>query len=115
MNRDLSNIPEENKNGKCFEVAVLAALNNQDWVLVHGIVTGQGVLNGIKYVHAWAECNEEVIDLTAPVNLQRLPREVYYALGHVEYTKKYGHEEIVNNLLKFKHYGPWEQKFYEYV
>ena len=62
---DLSDIPEENKHGDCFVVALHTFLENpKRYVLVHGVVTGQGPLEGIEYCHAWVidDSNDIVID-----------------------------------------------------
>lgn len=103
------------KKGDCYRVAAGAVIDNPSWVLVHGVVTGRGAIEGIKYAHAWAEDGDEVVDLTFPESLQRLPKEVYYALGNVEYTKKYTRKEAIEKLVEFSHWGPWEKKFYEYA
>ena len=99
-------------HGDCYEVAGKYVMDNcfmgdGDVLLVHGEVTGQGKIAGIKYGHAWVEKNGMVIDNSNGRNIN-VPVEFYYALGHIERTYKYNCEEMRKKILETKHWGPWD-------
>ena len=79
--------------------------------LVHGLVSGQGKLEGIKYNHAWVEDDHIVYDYSNNRNIQ-LPKSLYYRIGDIQKGEvyKYNFEEVNKNSLKYKTYGPWEPK-----
>ncbi|GAG99888.1 unnamed protein product, partial [marine sediment metagenome] len=68
--QEFEDIPAACKAGDCFEAAGRYVMdnalmgNNQNLLLVHGEVTGQGQLKGIKYGHAWIEKGNEIIDVS---------------------------------------------------
>ena len=115
---NLDSIPEENKNGDCFTVAWNAFYDNiaQKPLLVHGIVTGQGAIEGIKYNHAWIEIGDMVIDKTIPLFANGFPKDAYYRMARADESLmfKYNSEQVMNNALKFNTYGPWEDVLWQY-
>ena len=112
---DDSFIPEENKHGDCFVVALHKFLSNpQRYKLVHGVVTGQGAIEGIQYTHAWVEDGDTVIDMTLPKDLQKLPKMLYYALGHIKLTREYDANEVYKMMEKYGTYGYWDSVFDDY-
>lgn len=107
-------IPKKNKGGNCYEVAGRYVLDQQfsenlkrDLILVHGEVTGQGAISGIKYGHAWVEQGDTVIDKSNNRDLQ-IPKLAYYALGNITRTVRYTPEEMRKKVLEFGHWGPWD-------
>jgi hypothetical protein len=106
-------IPKKNKGGDCYEVAGRYVMDNgmfgrgSDLVLVHGEVTGQGRISGVKYGHAWVEQGDMVIDRSNGRDL-RIPKNLYYALGNISRTIKYTPEEMRKKAAEFKHWGPWD-------
>lgn len=112
---DIDDIPEENKNGNCFVVALNKFMEKPNkYILVHGVVTGQGAIEGLQYCHAWVEDGNTVIDMTLPEALQQFPKDVYYAIGHIDITRKYDVNEVMNKLDEFGTYGPWDKVFERY-
>lgn len=113
-----STIPDECKNGDCYQVGYRYfnknAIKNPNLRLVHGLVTGQGKINGIVYNHCWCEDIKEdmVIDMTMPSAFQMVPRVVYYALGKIdeETVYKYDHSQVMAKSVEYGTYGPWEEK-----
>jgi hypothetical protein len=119
--------------GDCYEAAANYVLNNSGvaplllspgvtpnpgLILVHGEVTGQGVIEGVKYGHAWVEDGDMVIDVSNGRNL-RLPKDAYYALGRVNHDgvstfkpnlHRYTAAEVRRNLVKHGVWGPWDLK-----
>ena len=105
-------IPEKNRHGDCYSAAgkyILDHPHKPDLFLVHGIVTGQGPIAGIKYGHAWVEEGDLVIEVSNGRNL-RLPKAAYYALGQIEKTIRYSATEAVKKMLDSHHFGPWDLK-----
>lgn len=114
---DISDIPEENKHGDCFVVALHKFMENpRRYTLVHGVVSGQGPLEGIEYCHAWVidENTDKVIDMTLPTKMQKLPVELYYNIGQISITKEYKASDVAKMLDKYGTYGPWDKVFENY-
>lgn len=114
---DISDIPEENKHGNCFVVALHKFMENpRRYTLVHGVVTGQGPLEGIQYCHAWVidENTDKVIDMTLPTKMQKIPVELYYNIGQISITKEYKASDVAKMLDKYGTYGPWDKVFKNY-
>ena len=96
--------------GDCYENAAELVLANKEYTLVHGVVTGQGGLEGMQYGHAWVEYDGDVIDNANGRNL-RFPAAVYYHLGKIDPAQqhKYNSAEIREMLMQYEHWGPWEE------
>ena len=113
----LEDVPEENKHGNCYVVALHKFMENpKRYTLVHGVVTGQGPLEGLQYNHAWVidERNEQVIDMTQPAGHQRFPVGIYYMLGKISLTREYKAKDVYKMLDKYGTYGPWDKVFDAY-
>lgn len=114
MKKTINDIPDENKNGNCYQVAYRYFMSNYfdnpNLRLVHGLVTGRSNIYGIIYNHAWVEDikNNIVYDMTMPEVFQKVPKDVYYALGNIKTVFKYEHSQVIDNSIDFKTYGPWE-------
>jgi hypothetical protein len=126
---DLNSIPEEHRDGNCFKSAAEMVFNDPSLTLVHGYVTGQGPIQGIRLSHAWAEknisipsnFNSEELSQLQNMNLTmvydnsngnniEIPVQIYYSIGNVNPNelKKYTSEEARKKLLEYKTWGPWE-------
>jgi hypothetical protein len=80
--------------------------------LIHAEVKGQGMIEGIRYGHAWIEDDVNVYDFSNNREVI-LPKEIYYILGDVNTTdpkkyQKYTFEEARAKMLETKHYGSWD-------
>ena len=104
-------------DGDCYEAAgnymmghsVFPSRNN-NLRLVHGEVTGQGSLEGVKYGHAWVEDGNTVIDTSNGRNI-RMPKAAYYALGQIgDNVHVYTPQEFRRKVMKHEHWGPWDLK-----
>ncbi len=108
-------IPKSSRGGDCYRAAGKYVMDsglfggNQNLILVHGIVTGQGPIRGIQYGHAWVEDGDTVIDVSSGRDL-RMPKPIYYALGNIDETQtvRYTSEEMRRKILDSKHWGPWD-------
>ncbi len=107
-------IPKANKNGDCYEVAYKyfnSKASNKKLRLVHGLVRGQGALEGIIYNHAWVEDGNKIIDMTLDKKVQKsLPKVLYYAIGQIKVTYEYTYSEHIEKVNEYGTYGPWEKK-----
>ena len=102
--------------GQCFKKAYEAFFSNISInpLLVHGVVTGQGKIEGIKYVHAWVEIGDTVIDTTIPLFENGFPREGYYKLARADEKDmfKYNKAQVRSKALEYETYGPWEDELW---
>lgn len=101
---------ENDACGDCFAVAGRAMLddNTDSMILVHGMVTGQGKLEGKRFDHAWVEIGDVVLD-NANGNNIAMRKEQYYKLGGIDINElqRYTKDEALVNMVKNKHWGPW--------
>ena len=115
--------------GDCYEAAAKYMMDecnfgadDCDLALVHGEVSGQGPLEGVRYGHAWVEDGDTVIDKSNGKDL-RMPKAIYYALGQInretfgadgydpvggQNVHRYTWPEMRKKLLDYEHWGPWD-------
>lgn len=111
----LDSVPQENKHGDCYVQAFRQFMQDPSrYVLVHGVVTGQGPLEGIEYCHAWVLDGDTVIDRTLDPEMQRLPKALYYYIGQIEITREYDLKAVRKMTAEFGTYGPWDDIFNRY-
>lgn len=102
--------------GNCYEAAgkymLEASIGNENFILVHAEVMGQGQLQGTTFGHAFVVdiAQNIVIDKSNGRNLE-LPSPLYFAIGNIydignyfEYTRK----QMLENMLKYETWGPWQ-------
>jgi hypothetical protein len=100
-----------NGEGDCYEAAAKLLYAHRSCpgiVLVHGTVTGQGPIAGIRYGHAWIEAGDVVLD---PSNGRFVcaRKSAYYAAGEIrEPVSRYDFEAAAWQMLETRHHGPWE-------
>ena len=109
----LKQILLEGKMGDCYPAAgrlAIEMLGDKKVILVHGMVNGQGMLEGKRFGHAWVEYdNRKVMDHSNGKQLE-VPKDAYYALGGVkeEDNKYYLPNKAIRMMTKSMHWGPWE-------
>jgi hypothetical protein len=100
-----------NGDGDCYEAAAKLLYAHRSCpgiVLVHGTVTGQGPIAGMRYGHAWIEIGDAVLDLSNG-RFVCARRKTYYAAGEIrEPVARYDFEAAARQMLETRHYGPWE-------
>jgi hypothetical protein len=109
-----ADVPDEHKGGECYMCAGRHVWGNPEThTLVHGDVTGQGAIEGVRYSHAWTEFEDEnkmpmVYDPSADVTL---PAAFYYHLGQInqDEIRRYSHDEMNEKLLATSQWGPWDE------
>jgi len=106
----LENIPEEAQGGSCFDCAGHLLMDTpeiqDDAKLVHATVAGQGRLTGIRFVHAWVEVGDTVLD-NSTGSLKVIPKELYYGLGNVRDVHRYTYREMIDKIIETENWGPW--------
>ena len=55
--------------GDCYQAAGRLIMSKMNGKLVHGMVNGQGSLDGIRFGHAWVEVGSKVFDYS---NIKKL-------------------------------------------
>lgn len=101
--------------GDCYEAAGKYMMvhscfpgNEKGLILVHGEVTGQGELDGMKYGHAWVEKGNNVIDVSRGRSI-KMPKKAYYALGRIgKNIHKYTTSQFRRRTVAEGHWGPWD-------
>lgn len=107
-------ISSSSRNGNCYGTAADIVIDNfifhrdSSMVLVHGVVTGQGELEGLKIGHAWVEDGNNVID-ESNGNSIKIPKQLYYKFGRIDERDlvKYTSQEARKMMMKKGNYGPW--------
>lgn len=112
--------------GDCYPVAWKMVTGNPldhdsegELTLCHGMVVGQGPIEGMAHSHAWVERTDMVafpghaeypavtcID-HANGNDIELPQQLYYKVGQVTDVHRYDRLEAMTNAARTRHYGPW--------
>jgi hypothetical protein len=100
--------------GDCYEAAgrymMDHGIGQKGLTLVHGEVTGQGPIEGLKFGHSWLEKDGMVIDKANGRDLH-MPMEQYYRIGKIgDNVHKYNYKQFVEKVLKTKTWGPWDLK-----
>ena len=98
--------------GDCYQAGGRLIMNffgDKRHKLVHGMVNGQGALEGKRYGHCWVESSNTVLDHSNGRKLE-IPKNVYYALGRVKPSqcKYYAPKEAAKFMSEKGHWGPWE-------
>ena len=82
------------------------------WKIVHGLVTGQGPIKGVKFGHCWLEKNGTVYDYSNNRNIV-MSKAIYYSIGRIKKTNKFTGEQFRKKILKTGTWGP--QNYYSIV
>ena len=98
--------------GDCYQAGGRLIMNffgDKRHKLVHGMVNGQGALEGKRYGHCWVESSNSVLDHSNGRKLE-IPKQIYYALGRVKRSqcKYYTPEQAAKMMSTKEHWGPWE-------
>ena len=104
----------EATEGDCYQAAFrwLLALDEgatKHATLCHGMVHGQGPLEGKKFGHAWGEMGNFVFDHSNGKQLT-IRKATYYAAGKIDESEVIyypGHKSL-GKAARAKHYGPWD-------
>lgn len=88
--------------GRCYELAYLGAERANEWVIVHGEVSGPPGIGRIG--HAWLELDGEVFETTRDELHDALQ---YCGRYSATVLAKYTYKEAALMVVKEGHYGPW--------
>lgn len=127
------------ESGDCFEVAwhimyAVDEVEDDKWLLCHGVVTGQQHLAGVRFDHAWVEHEVELdisplksgrpgfeymvnptvimcIDRSNGLDVEAFQAH-YYAVGQIreEEVHRYTKAQMCVYALRSGHFGPWPTK-----
>lgn len=121
----MSEYDEAIELGDCFKVAanlavpILGMMSKElsdlrDVTLVHGIVSGQGSLEGLRYTHAWIEGispdgTSMTVDISNGLRVA-VPQGLYYLIGRIQADEcvRYAPRQAQDRMLQYAHYGPWD-------
>ena len=108
----LKNILLEGKLGDCYQAGgrlIMNMFGDKEHMLVHGMVNGQGMLEGKRYGHCWVESRDTILDHSNGRKLE-IPKDLYYAIGRVNPKEcfYYTPEEAAKFMVDEGHWGPWE-------
>ena len=98
--------------GDCYQAAgrlIMNFIGDENHILVHGMVNGQGSLEGKRYGHAWLEVGDTIYDHSNGRELE-LPKRVYYQMGNIreEDNKYYKYIDAAKFMVEDGTWGPWE-------
>jgi hypothetical protein len=109
--------------GQCYRNCVrvmLKNLNQEDWLLVHGVVHGQGPQEGYLIGHAWLEKRYDIPSVQNPKlgvwmvydpsNDSFVPRDFYYFIAQPDHVVRYTPYEMAQKFLETEHWGPWDER-----
>jgi hypothetical protein len=122
--------PRLSGEGDCYTAALNAMEPDDRYRLVHGVVSGQGELTGVRFDHAWVERHDPipaeaaerlpaeaaamlnevawtVIDKSNGNDIE-MPRPLYYAIGQVNTPQRYTYEEMARKMVETGNAGPWD-------
>lgn len=120
-------IPRTDGDGDCYRSALdrLVELwlkgKSDGWALCHGMVTGQGPIEGLRTDHAWLERTVHLPGVNFPLliiwdhsNGQSFegPAALYYLIGQIDpmEVRRYDFKQARAMVTKHGHYGPWEDE-----
>ena len=110
--------------GDCYETTGHFAMDLKmskkpldDWRLVHGVVTGEGQIEGVEFTHSWMELGKDwdyrlVFDYSNDRDISMLATD-YYMRGQIKQSKvrRYAIKEALKLMVKNGHFGPWDEFF----
>jgi hypothetical protein len=108
----LKQILLEGTMGDCYPAGgnlIIESSPDKNYKLVHGMVNGQGALEGRRYGHCWVELAGKVLDHSNGRKLE-MPKPAYYAIGRInpKECKYYTRHEALKFILDTGQWGPWE-------
>lgn len=93
-----------NRIGRCYELSYLGAERANEWVIVHGEVSGPPGIGRIG--HAWLELDGQVYETTKD-ELHDVAQ--YYGHYAVTVIAKYTATEAEHMVAVTSHFGPWHR------
>jgi len=105
--------------GDCFQAAAaLAPVVSLDprcrVYIVHGIPTGQGPIEGVRFWHAWVEAEHRELGFAVAIDYSNgqqaeMPRNSYYKVAQLDEGRiwRFTLHEALERMQLLGHYGPW--------
>ena len=112
------NVLTEAKLGDCFEVSGRMMMKIPDEMekagmkCVHAFVYGEGKLKGRRFEHAFNKLGDVIFDNSNGKTVT-MRKEAYFKQAGINLKEKgayveYDKEKTMVNMLKYKHWGPWD-------
>ena len=109
--------------GDCFEASLVWMVGSgqmfleDEVLLVHGIATGTGPIEGVPMLHAWIEIDRKYVLDVANGKVILVPIEIYYRAGRVRQSSlvKYNYIQALEAAHRGSTYGPWHPSFIQYA
>jgi len=99
--------------GDCYEASAMTVLDTEDdeMVLCHGMVSGQGELKGKRIDHAWVEYHNLVFDVANGIR-KILSKKRYYQIGEInqKQVNRYPRMKALRMLHSTENFGAWTDK-----
>jgi len=93
---------------RCYEFIIQKDLDS-GFRLIHGLIIGQGEIEGVEHGHAWIEVDGNVFDLEYGVHMK--VRD-YERLARLVIKRTYSVEDALNYGAYHEHYGPWDREIF---
>jgi hypothetical protein len=108
--------------GRCFESSCEAFMDMKEALpgiynhlkdirLVHGLVVGAiGENKGVQYAHGWVEFSmSDGSDFCYDTETGFLVvKSTFYTVGKIKEACAYTMKQVLDQLCRYEHYGPWE-------
>lgn len=107
--KHLSEFVNESLNqrlGQCYELSYKYVSSNPGWELVHGYITDSNFGTGHTIDHAWCQKGNKTFD---PVLEKEYSKQDHKKIFNPEIVKVYTFEQVMDNAVKYMHYGPWHK------
>lgn len=90
----------ENRDQRCYEIAMHIVSDNPSARLIHGTINGKGG----RIYHAWNEIDGNIYD---PVLDKLYSPSEYHERFNPKVIKEYASQEAIWENLRSNHYGPY--------
>ena len=95
--------------GNCFNKTAEYAIHNKDATdikIVHGIIVGQGPIEGLEHGHAWLVKGDSVIDLENGITMEI---KAYEKAARLKHKVTYSIKAALRLINSSGHLGPWDE------
>ena len=96
---------ENNRLGRCYELAGRYVSEHPEAVLVHGKLVNRFGRGHPEIDHAWVEIGDKIFD---PVMDKMWPKDLYEQLFNATIYHRYTFKQVLKMSLRHEHWGPWE-------
>ena len=109
---------EQHRTGNCFyncgmqmtDQMIFGHGDYQEYTLCHGVATGTGPIEGVRYGHAWLEFKGLAFDFTNDQHKPTaiVPADQYRRVGRITDIHEYNAAQVREMICTHGTWGPWE-------